>query len=154
MLTKYLPIVKQLQTIFFRRWNSKFSAVCRLGDFCQKRRKACKYLLLFRSILWQENYCKFLSHLKKMHKNKALLLGKCWFCDDKTFSTDCTTIFCACQYDFCCRKTSQYFKHFHSTSVVWKNRVFQKFSKYLHFLLFLKNSLSRLTSPFLLPIII
>ena len=43
-----------------------------------------------------------------------------------------------------------------STVLLYSEKIvlFQKFSKYLHFLLFLKNSLGRLTSPFLLPIII
>ena len=63
----------------------------------------------------------------------ALVLGKYWFCEDKTFSTDCTTLFCTRQYDFGCMKTLQFFKHFHNSSVLRKNRVFSEIRKIFAF---------------------
>ena len=63
----------------------------------------------------------------------ALVLGKYWFCEDKTFSTDCTTLFCTRQYDFGCMKTLQFFKHFHNSSVLRKNCVFSEIRKIFAF---------------------
>ena len=70
---------------------------------------------------------------EKTCQNMALVLGKYWFCEDKTFFTDCTTLFCTHQYDFVCMKTLQFFKHFHDSSVLRKNRVFSEIRKIFAF---------------------
>ena len=89
----------------------------------------------FLYILWRENHCYFSVASEKTLEDMALDLGKYCFCENETFSTDCTSLSYRRQYEFCCMKTSQFFKHFHNNYALRKNRSFSQILEIYAFLI-------------------
>ena len=95
----------------------------------------CKYLHSFLHISWRENHCYFSVASEKTLEDMALDLGKYCFCENETFSTDCTSLSYRRQYEFCCMKTSHFFKHFHNNYALWKNLIFSQIFEISAFLI-------------------
>ena len=93
----------------------------------------------FLYILWRENHCDFSVASEKTLENMALDLGKYWFCEEETFSTDCTSLSCTRQYEFGCMKTLHFFKHVHNNYAHRKNRVFPQILEISAFLIISKK---------------
>ena len=86
-------------------------------------------------ILWRENLYYFSVASEKTLEDMALDLGKYFFCENETFSTDCTSLSYRRQYEFRCMKTSQFFKHFHNNYALRKNRIFSQILEISAFLI-------------------
>ena len=63
-------------------------------------------LAFFLYIVWRENVCDFSVTSEKTLENMTLDLGKYWLSGEETFLTDCTSLSCTRQYEFCCVKTA------------------------------------------------